>query len=348
MNVEAGHVSAYLRRPEALVEVGAVGFGEKITDGVEQERSRTAGGIQDALLQGRRHGIAYDLRRQPIGRVVLTEPVPLFAVDQRFVENLENVALHFGKAEAAHVVHDPPHQVFAGAVGDDPVEEVAFYRAVHAGGTERLSRQQLPGIVLAHAHDGQCDALRDNHQKRVLEPQAVAFHVAAVHVPQQVRPQLALQRRVGVKPELLPQDSQPGLHQVIGNGVLAKFRADGERIRRQRRLERERPFQPGEKCLALVGIEHGPLDDSERARVQFEDGPQPAVGGDPDEMLCFFAFAVREVVGHSTLDILPLAVKVALGFEDGATDECIQASAHFGHPPLEIERFESGAELFDQ
>jgi hypothetical protein len=66
--------------------------------------------------------------------------VAFVAVDQRFVEHLEHVALDLAEPEAAHVDHDAPDEVLAVRIGDDPVEEVAFDGAADACRLEGASR----------------------------------------------------------------------------------------------------------------------------------------------------------------------------------------------------------------
>jgi hypothetical protein len=64
---------------------------------VEQERARSAAGVDDALLQRLVHRRSHDLGSEPIRRVVLAEAMALLAVDERLVEQLENVDLYVVK-----------------------------------------------------------------------------------------------------------------------------------------------------------------------------------------------------------------------------------------------------------
>ncbi len=79
-----------------------LGLGEEVPDRVKQERARAAGRIEHPLLdrRGRRRRRTI-LRGEPVRRVVLAEPVPLVAVDQRLVEDLEHVAFDLAEPEAA-------------------------------------------------------------------------------------------------------------------------------------------------------------------------------------------------------------------------------------------------------
>ncbi len=76
-------------------------------------------------------------RREPIGRVIFAKSMPLLAVDQRFVENLQNVAFDLGETETPDMVHDAAHEVFALSIRQNPIKKIAFNRA---GNPRRLKR----------------------------------------------------------------------------------------------------------------------------------------------------------------------------------------------------------------
>lgn len=119
--------------------------------------------------------------------------MPFLPVDQRFIEDFQNVAFHFGEAEAADVIDDPADQRLALGIGDDPIEKIALDGAVDAGRGEDLAGEEPPRIVLGKAHDRERDALRHDHQKRMLEPERLALDFPAIDQLQQVRPELALE-----------------------------------------------------------------------------------------------------------------------------------------------------------
>ncbi len=181
-------MGAGLGRAPLARHVGILGFREEIADRMEQERARTAARIEHALFQRAVNGSPHHLRRQPIRCVIFAEPVPLFAIDQQFVEDLQNVAFHFGEAEAADMVHDTADQRLALGVGHHPVEEIALDRAVDPRRGEGVAREQPFWLVFAQFHDGECDAFRHDDQESVLEPQHVAFDLAPVNELQQVGP----------------------------------------------------------------------------------------------------------------------------------------------------------------
>jgi hypothetical protein len=83
--VEPGDEVASLGRAAGGGHAGFLGLGQHAPHRVEQEGARAAGRIEHLLLERRSHGMAHDLRRQPVGRVVFAKAVALVAVDQRFV-----------------------------------------------------------------------------------------------------------------------------------------------------------------------------------------------------------------------------------------------------------------------
>ena len=67
---------------------------------MKQKRARPACRIEHPLFDRPLDRMTHDLRRQPVGRVVLAETVPLLAVDQQLVEYLQDVAFDLIEAEA--------------------------------------------------------------------------------------------------------------------------------------------------------------------------------------------------------------------------------------------------------
>ena len=68
--------------------------------------------------------------------------------------------------------HSASHEFLPLGVRHNPVEEIAFNRAIDSSGAERFARQEPFRVVLAHLHNGQRDALGDDHEKRVLNHSA--------------------------------------------------------------------------------------------------------------------------------------------------------------------------------
>ena len=100
--------------------------------------------------------------------------------------------------------HHAPDEFCAFGIGDDPVEKIALDGAADAGARQGLTRQEARGVVLVEPEHGEGDAFGDHDEIGVLEPQRVAFDIAAVDDLEQLRPELALEqdgrarfRRVG-------------------------------------------------------------------------------------------------------------------------------------------------------
>ena len=84
--------------------------------------------------------VTHDLRRQPVRRVVLAEAVAFFAVDQQFIENLQNIAFDLIEAEAADMGKNSADEGLAIGLRDHPIKEVALCGAEDAGRLEGGSR----------------------------------------------------------------------------------------------------------------------------------------------------------------------------------------------------------------
>jgi hypothetical protein len=113
--------------------------------------------------------VTHDLGRQPVRRVVLAEPVPLLAIDQGFIENLQNVAFDLIEAEAAHMRQNAADEGLTLRLGHHPIEEIALSCAEDARRLEGCAGQHVPGIVVTKAKDRQGDGLGDDHKERVLK-----------------------------------------------------------------------------------------------------------------------------------------------------------------------------------
>ena len=74
------------------------------------------------------------------------------------------------------------------------------------------------------------------------------------------------------------------------------------------------------------------------AARKFEHEPFETVGRDADEGRSVFAFAIGQIVRHAPEDVVHFLVEVALGLEDRAPDQCIEAASDDRRANLEIER----------
>ncbi len=119
--------------------------------------------------------------------------MPLVPIDQRLVQNLENIGFDIAQLEAPHMGDNAAYQVDALGVRDDPIEKIALNRPEDAGRLKSSAGQDACRIILINIQDGKRDRFGDDDQKRMLEKKLIAFHLAAVNELKQLRPQLPLQ-----------------------------------------------------------------------------------------------------------------------------------------------------------
>ena len=148
---------------------------------MKEEGSRTATWIEHALFKRSIDCVPRHFSGEPVWRVILTETVPLFPVDQRFVKRLQHVRLDFGQPESPDVIHNPPNQRLALRVGGNPIEKVALDCTADFSRREGVAGEQALRLVLDEPHYGNRDAFSDDHEKRVLKPKLVAFDFPAVN-----------------------------------------------------------------------------------------------------------------------------------------------------------------------
>ena len=272
----------------------------------------------------------------------------LLAVDQRFIEDLQDIAFDLIEAEAADMSKNSPDERLAVRLRDHPIEEIALCRAEDAGRLEGGSRQHASGIVIAQAEHSQRDGLCDNHQKGVLEEQRVAFDLAAIDQLQELRPQLPFQCDGRIIFQLVPKRPKTVIGAPKRYGLLTKLKPHGDWIRDKRALERNGAVEPRQKTVRFVGIERRVLELYELIAAALEHHPLESVRRDADEALAFFALAVGEIVRHAPDHVVPFQIEVPLGFKNGAPNQGIESAPHFGNPELEIERTQLNTEFLDQ
>jgi cytochrome b561 len=255
--------------------------------------------------------------------------VPLGAVDQRFVKNLQHIALDFGEAKAADMRHDAANQLDALGIGDNPVEKIALDRAGDARPRQRFPRQEAGRIVLIHPENGERDAFGDNDQIGMLQPQRLVLHLAAIDDLEELPPKLSVQDNRRLRLELLPKPAQGGIRGAERHGIGAKFDANGLRIGRQGDFQRQRAIEPRQKFIGSIGGEDSFLDLDELALLEGKYDPSAAVRGDADEGLARLRLAIGEIIGHFALDILHFGSEIALGLEHGPPDQSIDAALDF-------------------
>ena len=108
------------------------------------------------------------------------------------------------------------------------------------------------------------------------------------------------------------------------------------------------PSSHARKNVRLVGVERGFFQLDELIAAALEHDPLKSVGCDTDEALAFLTLAIGKIIRHSPNDIVPFLIEIALGLENGATDQRIETSSHLRNPALKIERSQLDAEFLDQ
>src|SRR6266849_10922634 len=136
MNVESGDKCGRFDGPRISWHVDVFRFCEITSDCMEQECARAAGRIENSLFVRGGYGVPNDLRGQPVRRIVLSKPIPLVTIDQRLVQNLENVRFNIAQLKPSHMRDDTAYKVDALGIRDDPVEEVTLDRAEDSGRLE--------------------------------------------------------------------------------------------------------------------------------------------------------------------------------------------------------------------
>ena len=247
MNVHSCDVLGSLDPASRGIEVAFLRLAEKTPHRVKKKSARAAGGVEHLLLQRAVDRMLDDLRRQPVRRVIFAEPVPLVAIDQRLVENLDHVAFDFGEAEAADVRHDPRTSFSPSASATTQSKKSLST----APAMPALASASPTGAVRdrpLHAEHGERDAFGDDDEIGVLEPERVALDVAAVDDLEKLRPELALEQRpVRSTLQAAPRAREAPSRRAERDGIPAEFDSDGLRVGRQRNFQRQRAVQPGEK-----------------------------------------------------------------------------------------------------
>ena len=221
---------------------------------MKEERSRTAGGIEDLLLQRPVDHVAGHFRRQPVRRVIFAEAVALLAIDEKLVERLHHVALDFRQTKTADMRHNAADQLRSVGVCHNPIEEVAFDGAVNSRARKRLARQEPRWIVLVEAEHGEGDAFGDDDQIGVLKPKRIVFDVLAVDDLQKLRPQLTLEQDLSTNLQLVPKAPQRPFRRLKGDQVAAELDPHRCWIRRQGDLSASAPSSQAMNSSGLSGL----------------------------------------------------------------------------------------------
>ena len=106
-------------------------------------------------------------------------------IDKRFVEDFQNVAFDLCRVESGEHDYDPADERFALGIGDDPIEKIAFDRAVDPCRCKRFAGEKTLRIVFTQMKNRERDTFGDDDEKRMLDPKRVALDLTAINQFQQ-------------------------------------------------------------------------------------------------------------------------------------------------------------------
>lgn len=127
MNVNAEDRFSTFAEGLAIANFGGIGGVEKAAHRMEQEGARTTRWIERPLLKWPIEHTLADFLREPVGSIKFAEEVPLFRIDQRFIETLEDIVLDVAQTEASDPRTDASNKIIAVGGREYPVKEIRFY-----------------------------------------------------------------------------------------------------------------------------------------------------------------------------------------------------------------------------
>ena len=348
MHVDPDHLVQAALQGGARVQPLRLGFRQQASQGVEQERAGAAGRVQHALLQRTLDSLRAHAGRQPVGRVVLAQVVPVLRIHQRFVEALEHVGLDLAQPETPHVAGDAPHQVGSHRRGQNPIKEVGFHHAAHAGLLERTARQQVGGFGRGQPQHVHGDGLGHHREVGVLEEEVVAVHRRSVDQFQPLRPELALEARFGLRAHRGPGLPQVAQRAIPGGALAAQFAYHRFRLGVQVVAGRHGGAEPDQQVTRFGGF--GPVgpEFAQPVVAQFVRDELRAVRGDAHVAGVAVRFALFDVALELTLGVVALAPEVALELHDGSAQERVDSSPDFRDALFQLHVVARHAEAVDE
>lgn len=118
----------------------------------------------------------------------------LGAVDQRLIEQLEDVDLDVMETESRDMARQPHDEIPAGWIVQDPIEEIAFDGADDAHGREPAAAQKIAGVVDLETQNAGGNRLGYHNKVGVLQPKGLVLDVPAIDQAQELLPEASLQR----------------------------------------------------------------------------------------------------------------------------------------------------------
>lgn len=333
VQVDAEDVVRHAGQRASQRPAGCLGGRQVAAHGVEEECPRTAGRVEHALLERRLDGLGHHVLGEPVGRVVLAEPLACLDADDRLVQHLEDVVVDDAPVEP----REPPRQrADVGLAAGDlerPVEEVLLDDAEDLRRLEALAAQQgrrdERGDV--EAEDGVGDHLRRVDQQGVLEEERVrVLELGPEGGPQELRPELALEPDRRILSVFGVEGRQRGAVQRVRGAARAEPPAHLLRRGHHALRRREHALEPDKKgvdvgagggdglrrhlgeCVVAVVVRPPFGAVGQHAHVALASGASPR-GHVPGELL----LGVRSD---------PAAAEVALHLDDGVADLDVDAA----------------------
>ncbi len=121
-----------------------------------------------------------DLGRQPIRCVVLAQIVTLRRVDQAFVQRLQDVGFDIAQAKARRLPGDSPNQILPARKLQDPIEKIAFDRALDTDLVEGLAGKNRSGVVGRQVEHPRRDRFGNHGQVGMLEKKRIVADRGAI------------------------------------------------------------------------------------------------------------------------------------------------------------------------
>ena len=159
--------------------------------GVEQKGARPAGRVQDTLVQWVFNRTLAHPSRQPVRGIILTKVVALLWVDERLVQDLQNVVLYVAQAKSADLMCEAHDEALAFWCGKNPIKEVRFYGTSDSSTFEGYTAEQSLRFRGSLAEYACRHRLCDYREISVLEKEVVASNTCAVHLLQVIVPKLS-------------------------------------------------------------------------------------------------------------------------------------------------------------
>jgi hypothetical protein len=348
MNIDALDPHGRLEGVLLGLQSGVPRLLEDPAHGVKEERPRAARRIEDGLHQGRRHHLGDHPRGQPVGGVVFAKAVAMIPVDQRFVEDFQDVALGLAQAEPAYVSRQPADQVGAFRRQEHPVEEIALDRAEHSGVGEGATREDGLRVVGFHLHQPGGDRLGDDDEEGVLQPQIVVFDFPAIDEGEELRPQLTLERRGRMGRDLRPRPREDRFGPQESDALVPELGGDVEGVGVDFRPAGDGAIQPRQQFVAAMGVGLVMAQQERLTAAQLVGFPLRSVSDDADEALAGGPLALGQIATQLLDRVPPLPGEVGFELDDRSPQQGVDPAARLHNANFMADLMQLGPQSFGE